>query len=267
MIRCSQPSKVPGEKLGQRAEHPDERLLGEVLGVLRVARTGGRPAGRPARSGRARPAPRSAPPSPRPRGVRRCRTRPQDRRPDAAETSPDSAGTADAARFRRTERPTDGRHARVPAPSRFAANAQVRTTARRPRPSAAAGRRRRPLPSAGDERRSNRRRRRHRRGRCLRRPVRRRDAGDGGRPGARVPPVRPSAGRARGRRDAGRAGLQRRRPVGRVDRQRRRAGRAVAAARHADRRRPHRPGRRPRAAARRPQGLRRGRHRAPAGPG
>ena len=37
VIRCSQPSKVPGGVGVQRAEHPDEDLLGEVLGVVRVA--------------------------------------------------------------------------------------------------------------------------------------------------------------------------------------------------------------------------------------
>ncbi len=37
-MRCSQPSNVPGAYCGQRAEHPDERLLGQVLGVGAVAR-------------------------------------------------------------------------------------------------------------------------------------------------------------------------------------------------------------------------------------
>ena len=43
-MRCSQPSNVPGRVLGQRPEHPDERLLGEVLGVGPVA---GEPVGEP----------------------------------------------------------------------------------------------------------------------------------------------------------------------------------------------------------------------------
>ncbi|CAA9209307.1 MAG: O-methyltransferase, partial [uncultured Blastococcus sp.] len=109
-------------------------------------------------------------------------------------------------------------------------------------------------------------RRRHRRGRRLRRPVRRREPRDGRRPGPGRPPRRPPARRARGRRDAGRARRRCGGPLGGLHRQRRRAGRALAAARDAGRRRPHRPGRRPGAAAGGPRGLRRRRCRGRARP-
>ena len=38
VMRCSQPSNVPGRVRVQRPEHADERLLREVLGVVLVAR-------------------------------------------------------------------------------------------------------------------------------------------------------------------------------------------------------------------------------------
>ena len=204
-MRCSQPSKVPGEKLGQRAEDPDERLLGEVLGVLARCPTGGRPAGTRARSGRARPAPTSAPPRPRPRAARRSRTRPQDRRPDRRKPPR-------TRRERRTRLASGARHDQrtgaVPVFPRAPGSQEMhrRTTARR-RPWPAGGRAARQLPSPGDERPAAAGRR-HRRGRRLRRPVRRRDARDGGRPGARGRSLTgTAAGRARRRRDAGGPGL------------------------------------------------------------
>ena len=166
---------------------------------------------------------------------------------------------ADAARFRRTPRPTDGCRARVPG---HTGSQEIHRLGRRRAslPSADAGARRghypRPVTSAQQppggataegaayadrfaaetpEMVAARERAVHLSG---------------------PPPVEPAVGATLAVL-ASTVGAR----LGRVDRQRWRGGRAVAAARHAPRRRPHRPGRRPRAAARRAAGVRRGRHR------
>ena len=114
-----------GREVGQRAEDPDERLLGEVLGVLRVARQA---VGQPVH----------------PRGVVADDLLPGRRDPalglgaddrfghtyriadaERSRPPPASSGRADASRFRRTPRSTDGRRARVPGRSRFPADSQA----------------------------------------------------------------------------------------------------------------------------------------------
>src|SRR3954470_13821759 len=108
---------------------------------------------------------------------------------------------------------------------RFTANSQQRGSLRRPVDTRSAppdaGVPRGPLPSPGDERRGPARGG-HRRGRRVRRPLRRRDTGDDGRPRPRVPPARLPARRARRRSDDGRARRRPRRPVGGLHQQRRR---------------------------------------------